>query len=194
MPTENDAPPVARPVDVDAPDVRGDPSARLLDGVGSAHPLGPLIESVPMRGAFSRGYALLMLAGCVTLLGVAAYLEPSPDGLGTHTGLGLPRCSMVMLVGYPCPTCGMTTAFAHGVRGRFLAAFHAQPVGLGLFLVTVAVGVVAMVALFTGRVWTINWYRLPPGRLTVVIALLLIGGWAYKLVFGVMSGAYPIGR
>ena len=52
------------------------------------------------------------------LLAVAAWLEPSPTGIGTHQQLGLPPCTFWMLFGRPCPTCGMTTSWAHLVRGQ----------------------------------------------------------------------------
>lgn len=67
--------------------------------------------------------------GLVGVLGLACWLEPDPRGYGTHTQLGLPPCAFARLTGRPCPTCGMTTAFAWSVRGRFVRAWQANPVG-----------------------------------------------------------------
>ncbi len=100
---------------------------------------------------------------------------------------------MMFLVGYPCPTCGMTTAFAHTVRGEFRAAFAAQPGGLVLALATVLAASVSASVLATGRVWLVNWYRITPMRVTLATVFVVIGGWAYKLAMGVLTGALPAG-
>jgi hypothetical protein len=59
-------------------------------------------------------------------LAVACYLKPDPLNRGTHEQLGLPPCSVVVLFGHRCPACGMTTAWTHLVRGRWVAAFRAN--------------------------------------------------------------------
>jgi hypothetical protein len=142
----------------------------------------------------ARTGALVVLAGCVALIGVGAWLKPNPSGIGTHQQFGLPPCTMVLAVGYPCPTCGMTTAFAHAVRGRFLQSFHAHPAGFAFALAVFAAGAISINVIVTGRVWSVNWYRIPPVRVVVAVVLLIAGGWIYKLVVGVLSGALPIGR
>ena len=65
--------------------------------------------------------------------------EPSPPGYGTHQQLGLPPCTFWVLFGRPCPTCGMTTAWAHLMRGEWLDACRANAGGALL-------GLLAMVA------------------------------------------------
>jgi hypothetical protein len=62
-----------------------------------------------------------------TLFGVAWSLTPDPRGLGTHQQLGLPPCSLRLLTGRLCPSCGATTAFAHFVRGEWSSGFRANP-------------------------------------------------------------------
>jgi hypothetical protein len=69
---------------------------------------------------------LLLLAG----FALAAWLPPDPRGYGTHQQLGLPPCTMIALFNRPCPGCGMTTSFAHFVRGQFGDAARANPAGL----------------------------------------------------------------
>lgn len=85
----------------------------------------------------------------------------------------------------------MTTAFAHLVRGEVISAFRAQPAGLVLATATIVTAVLSLDAVLTGCIWAINWYRVPPGRLALLLVLLIGGGWAYKLVAGLLSGEFP---
>ncbi|MBZ0170794.1 MAG: DUF2752 domain-containing protein, partial [Phycisphaerales bacterium] len=81
---------------------------------------------------------LAISAVCLGLILVAVLLRPSGDGHGTHTQLGLPACGWVIAFDRPCPTCGMTTAYSHAVRGEFASAFTVQPMGTLLAVVTAA--------------------------------------------------------
>jgi len=81
------------------------------------------------RNTLIRLCALLIAAFCITILAVAARINPDPAGHGTREQLGIPLCGFYERTGYPCPTCGMTTAFAHLVRGRVIRAFSTQPAG-----------------------------------------------------------------
>ena len=88
----------------------------------------------------------------------------------------------------------MTTAFAYTVRGRLFSAFLAQPVGLFLALGTVATAGISLCVLLTGKVWKVNWYRVRPGPLAVALFGLLLSGWAFKIIAGMISGEFPVGR
>lgn len=140
-----------------------------------------------------RLIAITILAASSAVLFVALRLKPSPTGIGTHQQLlqGTPPCTLVVLLGYPCPTCGMTTAFAHGVRGQWLRAFHAQPAGFLLFLGTIAAVGLSLGALVTGRTLRLNARRLTPVRIALIVVGFLAAGWAYKLVAGLLSGTVP---
>ena len=158
------------------------------------HPLGPVLYRVPARRPLTtRLTAAMLLIGCAALLWLAGRVEPHPAGLGTHEQYGLPPCSLVVLTGYPCPTCGMTTAFAHTVRGELWAAFNAHPGGFAFGLATIIALSVSLSVLITGKVWRVNWYRVSPARVTLAIALIWLGGWGYKLAVGLISGKLPIG-
>ncbi len=158
------------------------------------HPLGGWVFRVASsRPSRSRGLALIVLLACVTILVVAARVSPERSGLGSHRQLGLAPCVLVTLFGYPCPTCGMTTAFANTVRGQILPAFYAQPAGLVLALGTMIAAGMSLVVLFTGKVWVVNWYRVPPAGVVISVLLLVLGGWIFKIVLGVLSGSLPIG-
>ncbi len=87
---------------------------------------------------------------------LAAALEPDPRGYGTHQRLGLPECSFKTLFAKPCPGCGMTTSFAHFVRGDWQQSFRANPAGL-LMAVTCA-GLIPWCwwSAFRGRMWLVS--------------------------------------
>jgi Protein of unknown function (DUF2752) len=94
------------------------------------------VDSCPtaQRPMVGTGWAWRFCAGlvaivCLTVLVAAACIKPDPAGLGTHKQLGQPECGFYERTGFPCPTCGMTTAFAYMVRGKFLNSFSVQPAG-----------------------------------------------------------------
>jgi hypothetical protein len=126
--------------------------------------------------------AAAVLGGCAALLGLAGWIVPDPTGSGSHRQLGLAPCAMPVLTGLPCPTCGMTTAFAYAVRGQIGKAFHAQPVGLILALLTMATFIGSLGALITALAPRINWYRVNVQRLVFGGILCILTGWAYKVV------------
>ncbi len=145
----------------------------------------PVLSPLAVR---FRGAAIL--AACAAVLAVGGSLTPDPSGMGTHEQMGLPACSFPMRYGYPCPTCGVTTAVAAAAHGRFLTAFNAQPLGLLLVLAAVAMGALAAVEVVRGkaigsllrpRVW---W------AVAAVAAMLL--GWAWKVGVGVLYGRFPM--
>ncbi len=80
--------------------------------------------------ASTRWVLVFLALGTTAVFAVARRLEPSPSGFGTHRQLGLPPCHFYWVTGKPCPTCGMTTAFAWFVRGRFDRSFRSNPAGL----------------------------------------------------------------
>ena len=88
------------------------------------------------------GRAGLLAASFVLVAGftMACWLDPDPRGYGTHQQVGLPECTVQLLWNRPCPGCGMTTCFAHLVRGQWSAAARANPAGL--FLGAVCFGLV----------------------------------------------------
>ena len=160
-----------------------------------AHPLGPLVVRITAsHPVWSRLKAGAVLIVCLAVLGVAVRLEPERSGFGTDRQLGLATCSALMLTGYPCPTCGMTTAFALTVRGEWAAAFHAQPAGFALALAAVLVAAVALVTIATGSVWAVNWYRISPMWTAIVLVGMVLAGWAYKAATGWLTGTFPFGR
>jgi len=138
-----------------------------------------------------RIWAALLLVVCGAVLGLAAWLRPDPRGYGTHQQLGFGKCGLLVTTGLPCPTCGMTTAFAYTVRGRLLAAFLAQPAGMVFALATIAAAGGALWVLVTGRLPPIRWPLITPYRLFFGLLVLLIGSWAFKIILGLATGSLP---
>jgi hypothetical protein len=107
---------------------------------GHVRPADALAETVvPAR--FTRDFALSALvcagAGCVVLIGLV--LTPDARGFGTHEQTGLPPCPMPALTGYPCPTCGFTTAVSRAAHLDFPGALAAHPFGTLVFVAACAV-------------------------------------------------------
>jgi hypothetical protein len=120
-------------------------------------------------------------AGLQGLLLTAAWLEPSPDGRGTHRQLGLPPCAFLTLFSRPCPTCGMTTAWAYLMKGQWQNACRANAGGTLL-------GVLAATAVpwLLGSAIRGTWLG-GPMRDTViawiatVVLLVTLIDWAFRL-------------
>lgn len=129
-----------------------------------------------------RLVAALVAVGCAAVLGLAAWLDPSPAGLGTHARLGLPPCGWIALIDVPCPTCGMTTAFSHAAHGDLPAAFAAQPLGGLLAVLTAAVFAGAVWAAATGARLEVIAARLWGRRAAWLVGFAVVGAWAYKIV------------
>ena len=64
----------------------------------------------------------------MTILVVARCLEPDAEVTGRTSSLACPL-RLQATTGEPCPACGLTTAFAWVVRGRFDRAIAANPAG-----------------------------------------------------------------
>jgi hypothetical protein len=120
----------------------------------------------------------------VVPLAVACVLEPSPQNRGTHQQLGLPPCTVVVLFGHRCPACGMTTAWAHLVRGHWVEAMRANVGGalLGLFDVLAVPWLLASAA--RGR-W-LGWVPDMNVVAWVIAAIMLVTliDWAVRMIVG----------
>lgn len=125
-------------------------------------------------------WALLALSS-VALLVLASMIEPDARGFGSHTQLGLPPCGFLTITGLPCPGCGLTTAFAHGVRGQWWLAASANPLGLALFFAACVSIPVGLVAAFRG--WPLDALvdRLSLHRWALAIAACALFVWVARL-------------
>jgi hypothetical protein len=127
--------------------------------------------------------AALAVAGTLAApLVVACTLVPDASGMGTHRQLGLPACGWPMAFGLPCITCGMTTAFANAVHGRFVAAAWSQPAGL-LLAVACALGVVVCTwDALSGRPVHRMLAPLAAGRTAWFAGFALAAAWGWKVL------------
>ena len=129
-----------------------------------------------------RLVALAFGAGALAVLVIAVLLAPSAAGHGTHTRLGLPACGWVVAFDTPCPTCGMTTSYAHAVRGDLLTAAKTQPMGTLLAVLTAATAVGGLHSAITGCRLDRFTDKLLSGRTLWVGAAMTAAAWVYKIV------------
>jgi hypothetical protein len=132
------------------------------------------------RGSARLAPAIIFILGA-SILGLSACLTPDPTGLGTHTRLGLPPCGFYLATGYPCPTCGYTTAFALAAHGRIWASLRTQPAGAVLALALSALTLVSGYALVTGSTLAPLGRLLRPA-LFVAAGAVVLGAWVYKVL------------
>ena len=128
-----------------------------------------------------RWLAGFLAAGSGGLLAVAWGLRPAQEGFGTHQALGLPACSWPTRFGLPCPSCGMTTAFAHAAKGDLIASFAAQPMGCVLALLAGMVLVGSLWTLATGRTVWPAYERMWNARALWLAGLVALLAWGYKI-------------
>lgn len=138
---------------------------------------------VPARATRSdRVLAGLVAAGALGVLVIAAMLTPSQSGFGTHEQMGMTACTWAAAFDKPCPTCGMTTAFAHAAEGDLLASFSAQPFGALLAIVTAATFWGALHVAATGSQLGLLAGRLLGARSLWIAGFLGLAAWGYKLM------------
>lgn len=126
---------------------------------------------------FTTVIALCSLA----VLLVAAGLDPSPNRLGTHMQLGFAPCRWITYLDIPCPTCGMTTAFANVTHGRLLEGFLSQPFGFLLAIVTAMTFWLCLFVSVTGSTiyrTFVSWWR--PSVVWVLAGAAFLA-WMFKI-------------
>jgi hypothetical protein len=159
------------------------PAERQCDLASSPSPAG--------RGTWkARAIGLAVFLPCAAVLAIAAWLHPDYRGYDTHTALGLPACSFVQRTGMPCPTCGMTTAFACMAHGDVPGALRAQAFGAVLFLATAAAAVLGATQAVRGRPWP-RQFRPRTWWLWLAVGGT-IAGWAIKMASGLIGGSLPV--
>jgi hypothetical protein len=143
----------------------------------------------PERGDWSSRITWFVLfAVPLAVVITAAMLTPSSSGHGTHTQLGLPPCGFLVFTGYPCPGCGLTTAFAHMVRLQILGAWSANPFGIVLFTVTALTIPVAAVGFVRGWGVVATLDRLHAEKIAIGLSLLSLAVWIIRVASQAFGG------
>lgn len=92
------------------------------------------------------------------------------------------QCGWLSTLGKPCPTCGMTTAFAQAAHANLSGAFLAQPLGAVLALAAGAAFWAGLHVALTGSdLGRVGGNLLRPRVLWLLAAAAGVA-WAYKLV------------
>lgn len=119
-------------------------------------------------------------ASAIVLLIVAGTLQPSRSGIGTHHQLGLPPCSLRMLAGIRCPSCGMTTSWAHFMNGNLIASAKSNAGGTMLAFFAITSVIIGARIAWTGRLPTVGTQR-NYTLFLVAIAVVTVADWLVRL-------------
>jgi hypothetical protein len=160
----------------------------------------PTIYAPPTRpvrlSLYERLIALVIAGGCAGVIATAIHLRPSPDGTGTHQGLGFLSCTMLQTTGIPCPSCGMTTSFAWFYRGSLVASFWVQPAGFVLAWLTGVLLAYSLYEAVTARPIH-RLLRFVPMRVWVIAGVAVLAfGWGWKIMihlWGIDGWKSPMG-
>ncbi len=151
-------------------------SESALAGPAANNYLSPLSQS-PLNNQQTDGFpiglgsrVLLVLWSLFLCAGfsLAASLTPDARGYGTHESLGFPPCTFQVIFRIPCPSCGMTTSFAHFTRAEFLQSARANVAGFLLASVCLIQIPWCFYSAANGRLWKINQ--------PLNLMLILVGG------------------
>ena len=129
----------------------------------------------------SRAVWAVLFALPAGAIATAAFLVPDAAGHGTHTQLGLPPCGFLVLTDLPCPGCGLTTCFAHLVRGEWILATRANSFGVMLFFVSAACGVTALAGLIRGFPVIATLERLHAEKWALLLAVGSLVVWGVRV-------------
>ncbi|MFW6336806.1 MAG: DUF2752 domain-containing protein [Phycisphaeraceae bacterium] len=136
-------------------------------------------------GTSARWWSAAVAVACLAGLIVASQLRASDAGLGTHTQLGLAPCGFEAATGMPCATCGMTTSFALAADGRLIDAFHVQPFGALLALLSAVAVLLAGYAAIAGMSLMPLLSALTNSSVILTAVALLLAAWAYKMMLSI---------
>ncbi len=136
------------------------------------------------------GWLLLtgLFLGIPVVWGLARWITPydvdgTPKRLSTHTQLGLPPCTFLVVSGIPCPSCGLTTSFSLMVHGDPIPSLRANPAGPILLLVTLSVWIWSLWCMLHRQ---LIWSRIWEFRLVLILSgvfLILLIRWVAFVVF-----------
>lgn len=148
----------------------------------STHPSQMRTSFEVSHVAWRTRFGLVVLGlSLLSLMLLARTMQPSETGLGTHEQLGLPQCSVRLLFGIRCPTCGMTTSWAYLFQGSLWRSLQANCGGTLLAITAIVAAPACLMIGWTGRTTRFGWlsqFSLIGMILGLVAALL---EWIFRL-------------
>tara|TARA_B100001750_G_C15290764_1_gene487184 strand:+ start:225 stop:683 length:459 start_codon:yes stop_codon:yes gene_type:complete len=128
---------------------------------------------------------VLVLVGLVLLAVwlMAWWLDPDMRGYGTHEQLGFPPCSFLQLTGYPCPSCGMTTAFSYLAKVQVLQSFQVNPGGCLIGIVSLLAIPWVFISAGMGRFIAIEAIESMLLSILILIFGISITVWIVRIIF-----------
>lgn len=126
-----------------------------------------------------RLLALVLLAGSLLLPLLAFDWVTAPDSLVL--------CPLRAVTGIPCPSCGLTRAFAHLGRGHWPEALKFHPFSPLLFILALALVVLLLLELATGKAFIANPLRSRRG-IYVLFALVVVFQVVRTVIFFAEGG------
>ena len=127
--------------------------------------------ATPTRLAKSERIVMLLTSfGLIGLLGVAALLDPDERGYGTHQQFGLSPCWFIEHWNMRCPSCGMTTSWAHLVRGEVGKSLRANSGGTAMALLAFWLSWSLLASAMRG-----HWIGRLPGNKSHLIVMTILG-------------------
>jgi hypothetical protein len=139
-----------------------------------------------------RGGLLLVAAALATVFYVATRVNPydasgHPLRMASHQSLGMPACRFQEMTGLPCPSCGMTTSFAHLVRGDVWNSLRANWVGTGLAVFCALLIPWCLASAVRGRTLGVRRLEAVLAFLVGLFTVLMLGRWGVVLLLTVFD-------
>lgn len=114
----------------------------------------------------------------VLALGLVAACLANPD-----RPLPIEVCAFKRFTGLPCPTCGLTRALCHALRGDWMVSLRYHPAGIFVAAILIGWMFVSAAEAVRGQPLIDPRSRLQTSLLTVGVALSLVS-WIVRLASG----------
>lgn len=139
-----------------------------------------------------RGTLVLFAGGLATVFYIATRVNPydangNPLRMASHQTLGMPACRFKEMTGMPCPSCGMTTSFAHLVRGDVWNSLRANWVGTGLAVFCAFLIPWCLASAVRGRYLGVRRLEAVLAFLVGLFTVVMLGRWGVVLLLTVFD-------
>jgi hypothetical protein len=152
-----------------------------------APPIYVRLNGSPRLSLAGRAVAMMVALASLSVLIVAAWLQPAESGIGTHTQMGFQPCPFLERTSVPCAGCGLTTSFSFLANGHPIKSFAAQPFGFVLAVATGAAFWSGLYMALTGKAAHRLLNMIPLRAHLMFWIPMAIFGWVWKII-AVVSG------